>query len=412
MQTEYNGAGKVFNDPIYGFITIPFEIIFKLIEHPYFQRLRRINQLGLTHLVYPGALHTRFHHALGAMHLMTRAIEVIRSKGHIITNEEAEAASIAILLHDIGHGPFSHSLENSIIAKIEHEEISIQFMMKLNEEFDGKLDMSIKIFKDKYKKKFLHQLISGQLDVDRLDYLKRDSFYCGVAEGVINVDRIIKMMNVSDDKLVIDSKGIYSIESFIIARRLMYWQVYLHKTSIAIEILLINILTRAKELSKNGTKLFGTKAFTYFLNQDMSKKEFKQNPKALDMYANLDDHDIHSSIKEWMNHKDKTLSQLSTALINRNLSTVELSNAPIRKQRISNLKKKTKSTLDLHSSELKYHFAVSSLTNRAYVSGNENINVLFKSGNVVNISEVSDQLTISAVSIPIKKHLLYYPKGI
>ncbi|NQY66859.1 MAG: HD domain-containing protein [Flavobacteriales bacterium] len=411
MESEFLKEGKVFNDPIYGFINIPSPLLFQLVEHPYFQRLRRISQLGLTHLIYPGALHTRFHHAMGAMHLMTQAIDVIRSKGHIISDAEAEAAHIAILLHDIGHGPFSHSLESSIVGSISHEEISIQFMEQLNIEFGGKLDLAIKIFRNKYKKKFLHQLIASQLDVDRLDYLKRDSFYCGVAEGVINVDRIIKMLNVSNDKLAIDSKGIYSVESFIIARRLMYWQVYLHKTSIACEILLINILKRAKELSSSGAKLFGTKALTYFIENDISKKEFENGTKALELYAQLDDHDIYSSIKEWMNHKDKTLSYLAKCIINRNLSKVELSSSPFSKKKIASLKKKTLNEIDVPASELKYYFAVSSLTNRAYTTGNENINVLFKNDEIVNISEVSDQLTISALSIPIKKHLLYYPKS-
>ena len=287
---------KIFNDPIYGFITLNRDIIFDLIEHPYFQRLRRIKQLGLTHLVYPGALHTRFHHALGTMHLMQKAIEVIRSKGTTITEEEAEGVSIAILLHDIGHGPFSHALEHSIVSGISHEEISTLFMDELNKKFKGKLDLALKIFRNEYKKKFLYQLVSSQLDMDRIDYLKRDSFYTGVSEGVVNTDRIITMLTVKNDELAIEEKGIYSVEQFIIARRLMYWQVYLHKTVLAAENLSVKILKRAKELALNGEDLFCTPALKEFLYNKHDLSSFQNNPKLLEIFAELDDVDIMSLV--------------------------------------------------------------------------------------------------------------------
>ena len=295
---SFSNKLKIFNDPIYGFVSLPYEIIYDLIDHPYFQRLRRIKQLGLTNLVYPGALHTRFHHAMGAMHLMGQAIDVIRSKGHDISEEEAQGVTIAILLHDIGHGPFSHALEHSIVNNITHEDISELFMSRLNEEFKGKLTLAISIFQNKYKKKFLHQLVSSQLDMDRLDYLNRDSFFTGVSEGVVSSDRIIKMLNVVNDQLAIEAKGIYSIEKFIIARRLMYWQVYLHKTVLSAESLLVNILKRAKDLAEKKVDLFCTPALRMFLYNKFSEKDFSTNEKLLDVFAQLDDNDIMTSINE------------------------------------------------------------------------------------------------------------------
>jgi len=306
---------KIFNDPIYGFITINHEIIFDLIEHPYFQRLRRIKQLGLTHLVYPGALHTRFHHALGTMHLMGKAIEVIKSKGHEITDKEAEAVSIAILLHDIGHGPFSHALEHSIVNGISHEDISTLFMDELNKEFNGKLTLALKIFRNKYQKKFLYQLVSSQLDMDRIDYLKRDSFYSGVSEGAVNTDRIITMLTVENDELAIEIKGIYSIENFINARRLMYWQVYLHKTVLSAEYLCVNILKRAKEIALTNGELFCTPALSEFLYNQHDLTSFKKKPTLLKTFAELDDYDIMASVKVWKTHSDKILSTLCKMLI-------------------------------------------------------------------------------------------------
>jgi hypothetical protein len=315
---------KIINDPIYGFITIPSELIFDLIEHPYFQRLRRITQMGLSHLVFPGAQHTRFMHALGCMHLMQNALQTLKLKGIDISDEEAESTLIAILLHDIGHGPFSHALENSIIEGYDHERLSLEFMDKLNEEFGGRLDLALKIFKGKYHKDFLHQLVSGQLDIDRLDYLKRDSFYTGVAEGNINSERIIAMLNVKDNQLVVEEKGIYSVEKFLISRRLMYWQVYLHKTSLAAEILLINILKRAKELGKKGLDVSTNDDLDVFLIPKNITSLEKDN--LIEKFSNLDDYNIISAIKNWQYHEDKILSQLCKMLMNRNLYRVKLKN--------------------------------------------------------------------------------------
>jgi HD superfamily phosphohydrolase len=300
---------KIINDPVYGFISIPTELIYDLIEHPYFQRLRHIKQLGMTHLVYPGALHTRFHHALGAMHLMKMAIETLRSKDHVITNEEEEALTIAILLHDVGHGPFSHALEHTIVDGISHEDISILLMNKLNIEFKGQLTTAISIFNDTYPKKFLHELVSSQLDMDRLDYLNRDSFFTGVSEGVISSDRIIKMLNVKDDHITIEEKGIYSVEKFLIARRLMYWQVYLHKTVIAAEQMLVKILERSRALTLSGQDLFATPALKHFLTNKLSTEAFTEDDH-LEIFTRLDDTDIMSAVKVWALHSDPVLSKL------------------------------------------------------------------------------------------------------
>src|ERR1035437_1347350 len=315
---------KIINDPIYGFVTLPDDFIYELINHPYFQRLRRIKQLGLTNLVYPGALHTRFHHAIGAMYLMMEAVKELQSKQIEITKEEAQAANIAILLHDIGHGPFSHALEHAIVQGVNHEVLSSLLMQQLNKQYKGKLSLAIKIFNNQYKKKFLHQLVSSQLDMDRLDYLRRDSFFTGVSEGVISSDRIIKMLYVKNDELAVEEKGIYSIEKFIIARRLMYWQVYLHKTVVAAENMLVNILKRAKELSNKGEDLFATPALSVFLKNNYGKKDFLSNTKLLDTFALLDDYDIFSSIKVWMKHPDKILSTLCKYLVERKLFRIEM----------------------------------------------------------------------------------------
>ena len=313
---------KIFNDPVYGFVTVPSDLVFKLIEHPFFQRLRRIRQLGLTNLVYPGALHTRFHHAMGAMHLMQETIEVIRLKGHEVSDAEKEGATIAILLHDIGHGPFSHALETSIVHNITHEDLSAVFMDRLNVEFNGQLEIAIKIFRGKYKKRFLHQLVSSQLDLDRLDYLCRDSFFTGVSEGIVSSDRIVKMFTVVDDQLVVEDKGIYSIENFLVARRLMYWQVYLHKTVLSAEHLLVNILKRAKELAEEKVALFCTPSLHFFLYNKLSKRAFLNKPEVLESFAKLDDNDIITSIKVWTDHSDKTLAFLCKNLVNRKLYAV------------------------------------------------------------------------------------------
>jgi len=401
---------KIFNDPIYGFITINHDIIFDLIEHPYFQRLRRIKQLGLTHLVYPGALHTRFHHALGTMHLMQKAIEVIRSKGHTITEKEAEGVSIAILLHDIGHGPFSHALEHSIVNGISHEEISTLFMDELNKEFKGKLDLALKIFRNKYPKKFLHQLVSSQLDMDRLDYLRRDSFYSGVSEGVISTDRIITMLNVKNDELAIDEKGIYSIEKFIIARRLMYWQVYLHKTVLSAENLSVNVLKRAKELALKGEELFCTAALKEFLYNKHDLNSFKENPELLKTFSELDDIDIMASVKAWKSHKDKTLSLLCEMLLNRNLYKIKLQNKKFEKSEIESVSSKIKKKLKLSDKELGYFVFQGSIINNAYNPKMDKINILLKNGNMLDIKEAADTFSISALSMSVKKWFLCFPK--
>jgi uncharacterized protein len=401
---------KIFNDPVYGFVHIPFEIIYDLIEHPYFQRLRRIKQLGMTHLVYPGALHTRFHHAMGAMYLMGQAIEIIRAKGHEITDEEAEAVTVAVLLHDIGHGPFSHALEHSLVHKITHEDISALFMDRLNSHFEGRLALALKIFRNEYKKNFLHQLVSSQLDVDRLDYLKRDSFFTGVSEGVISSDRIIKMFNVVDDNLVVEAKGIYSIEKFIIARRLMYWQVYLHKTVLSAEHLLVKILKRAKELAEKGVELFATDAFKEFLYNKHDKRSFIENPQVLETFASLDDNDIFTSIKVWANHSDKILSSLCYSLVNRKLSKIEIQKEPFDNGYLEEKKQSFMNSTGFSEEEASYFIFSGSISNNAYNPSDDRINILYKDNKIVDIAEAADQLNISALSTPVKKYFACYPK--
>lgn len=407
---SFSNKLKIFNDPIYGFVSIPFEIVYDLIDHPYFQRLRRIKQLGLTNLVYPGALHTRFHHAMGAMHLMGLAIETIRSKGHEITEEEAKGVTIAILLHDIGHGPFSHALEHSIVSNINHEDISELLMSKLNEEFKGELSLAINIFQNKYKKKFLHQLVSSQLDMDRLDYLKRDSFFTGVSEGVISSDRIIKMLNVVNDELAIEAKGIYSIEKFIIARRLMYWQVYLHKTVLSAENLLVNILTRAKELAEKKTELFCTPALHTFLYNKYSKADFFNKPELLETFAKLDDYDIMASIKVWAEHSDVVLARLCQQLVNRKLFKVELQNQAFKAEKINPIRADIKKRYQLNDTDVNYFVFSGVVANDAYRADKIRINILFKDGNVSDITDASDQLNIDVLAKTVKKHYLCYPK--
>ncbi len=401
---------KILNDPIYGIITMPNERVMDLIQHPYFQRLRRIRQLGMTHLVYPGANHTRFHHALGAMHLMHLAIEVLKSKGHFILEEEEEGVLIAILLHDIGHGPFSHALEDSIAEGIRHEELSLLMMEKLNKDFNGGLTLAMKIFRDEYPKKFLHQLVSSQLDMDRLDYLCRDSFFTGVSEGVISQDRIIKMLEVHDDELAIEAKGIYSIEKFLVARRLMYWQVYLHKTVVSAEGLLINILKRARKLVMEGNDLFGTPAFKLFLSNNFTKADFINDPSLLDTFAMLDDSDITSSVKVWCSHSDKVLSRLCKAIINRNLFKIRIQDTPFTAKEIEEIKADVKRKNDLTDEECAYFVIEDKLVNNAYSSRYDKINILYKDGTVKDIAEAADTLNISAMSEPVEKYYLCYPK--
>ncbi len=401
---------KIINDPIYGFVTLPADLIYDLINHPYFQRLRHIKQLGMTNLVYPGALHTRFHHAIGAMHLMTEAIDVLRSKQIEITDEEAEAVAIAILLHDVGHGPFSHALEHTLVQGVNHEDISALLMEKLNKEFKGKLSLAIKIFNNNYKKKFLHQLVSSQLDMDRLDYLKRDSFFTGVSEGVISSDRIIKMLYVKNDELAVEEKGIYSIEKFIIARRLMYWQVYLHKTVVAAENMLVNILTRAKELANKGEELFATPALSVFLKNNYSKKDFSSNATLLDTFALLDDYDIFASIKVWMKHPDKILSTLCKCLVERKLFRIEMKKEKIDASYKKQLIEKAMKLYKVSEKEAAYYVVSGEVENSAYKPNNVKINILMKDGSVMDIAQAGDQLNIEVLSKTVKKYFICYPK--
>ncbi len=399
---------KILNDPIYGFITIPNTLICDLIDHPYFQRLRRISQMGLSYLVYPGAHHTRFHHAIGSMHLMQKAVRILKFKGVTITNEEANALYIAILLHDIGHGAFSHALENNIVSGINHELISLKFMEALNEEFQGKLSLAITIFKGNYPRKFLYQLISSQLDMDRLDYLNRDSFYTGVAEGNISSERLITMLNVKHDNLVVEEKGIYSVEKFIVARRLMYWQVYLHKTGLVAEKLLGKILKRAKELTLQGKKLPASKAFLYFLKRDTALEEFTN--EALKTFAKLDDYDVFSAIKEWISFDDYIISTLSESLINRKLPKVILQKEPFNNKQINTIKKQVKEAFNLTDNELDYFVYTGKIQNQAYDVTKNNIQILYKKGIIKDVTEASDHLNLQALSNPVIKYYICYPK--
>lgn len=401
---------KIINDPIYGFITIPGNLVFDIIEHPYFQRLRRIKQLGLTAYVYPGALHTRFHHALGAMHLMLTCIETLRSKGTEISAEEAEGAVLAILLHDIGHGPFSHALESVLVKGVNHEEISLLFMHKLNEIFNGKLSLAIQIFQNKYPKSFLHQLVSSQLDMDRLDYLKRDSFFTGVSEGIINSDRIISMMRVVNDTLVIEAKGIYSVEKFIIARRLMYWQVYLHKTVLCAENILVNILKRAKYLIAQGIELPATPPFAYFLKTEISAPKFFQTNEVAEIFSKLDDYDVFASVKMWQWNEDKVLKFLCNSLVDRKLWHIEISNQPFNQPFQDTLLKKIQELFHLSYEEAMYFVISDSVSNSAYKPGNDKINLLYRDGTLVDIADAADQLNISVLSHTVEKFFICYPK--
>ncbi|GIV26555.1 MAG: phosphohydrolase [Bacteroidia bacterium] len=405
---------KIINDPVYGFVTIEHPIILDVINHPYFQRLRRIKQLGLTNLVYPGALHTRFHHAIGAMHLMQEAIRTLRIKGIKISKEEEEASLLAILLHDIGHGPFSHALENTLVKSVSHEDFSSVLMKDLNEQFDNKLQLAIEIFEDKYERKFFHQLVSSQLDTDRLDYLLRDSFFTGVSEGVIGTDRIIKMLTVVDDKLVVEQKGIYSIEKFLIARRLMYWQVYLHKTVLAAENMLVNILKRAKELSTQQKQdLFATPALKYFLINDFSKEDFYKNgSQIIKQFVQLDDNDIISSIKVWMQNSDFVLSELCKKFIYRDLFKTIIQKERIPQSLVKSVQSQTlKLYPKLDKNTLHYFVINNSVNNSAYVKSKFTIEI-FDGKKLVDIADASDNFNIKALSKKVTKYFLCYDKRI
>ena len=398
---------KILNDPIYGFIRIPNSLIFDIIEHASFQRLRRVSQMGLSNLVYPGANHTRFHHALGCLHLMQKAISVLTMKGVKISKDEETALCIAILLHDIGHGAFSHALEHSIVTGITHEEISLKYMQQLNKEFNGKLDLAIEIFTGKYHRLFLQQLISSQLDIDRLDYLKRDSFYTGVAEGNISSDRLIAMMNVVNDELVIEKKGIYSVEKFLIARRLMYWQVYLHKTSIVAEHMLVKVLKRAKELAEKKIDLFCSSSLRYFLYNKTNKDNF--DAKVLALFSELDDYDLLSAIKEWTNHSDKIISNLSSMIVNRNLLKIEIFDELVSEIDFLTFTNKLMISSGLTEKEASYFVFNGDISNQAY-NKNQPIKILNKNGDIEDIVLASDQLNLQALSKPVKKFFICYPK--
>lgn len=400
---------KKVNDPIYGFITIKSELLFSIFNHSYFQRLRRIRQLGLSELVYPGATHTRFHHALGATHLMGLALDHLKEKGININELEYESAQIAILLHDIGHGPFSHALEYSLIKGITHENISLQFMKILNKEFSGQLDTAIAMFKNTYKRKFFHQLISSQLDVDRLDYLNRDSFYTGVSEGNISVDRIISHLNVIDDEIVVEEKAIYSIENFLNARRLMYWQVYLHKTALSAERMLVHLISRAKEVHSLDNI---SPALRYFLENDFTLEQFQENPDIVHQFSKLDDSDIWHAIKIWENNSDKVLKNLSQRILQRDLFKIELGNEPLKKTDINTLKGKIAQEYKLLNKEAAFFISHGEVTNSAYILGGKSIKIITKRGRLMDIAQAADLPNIKAMSKIVKKYYLCLPKNV
>ena len=399
---------KIFNDPIYGFITIPNSLIYDLIQHPYFQRLRRISQMGMSYLVYPGAHHTRFHHALGCMHIMQKAVQTLQFKGVSISEEEENALYIAILLHDIGHGPYSHAMEHSIVEEVHHEELSLLFMEQLNKEFDGKLALAIQVFKGEYHRKFMLQLISSQLDMDRMDYLKRDSFYSGVAEGNINSERLIQMMNVQDDYLVIEEKGIYSVEKFLVARRLMYWQAYLHKTSVVAELILTKILKRAKELTQKGVVLPCSESLQFFMQNKISLSDFDKS--ILDKFSYLDDYDVMGAIKAWQFHDDFVLQSLCRMILNRDLLKIQMSDDKPIKENLLTIKNKYISISGISDKEADYFVFKGKLKNQAYSKSSEPIRILKKDKTIEDVVEASDQLHLKALSKPVTKYFICFPK--
>lgn len=394
---------KIFNDPVYGFISIPYDIVFDIIEHPYFQRLRRIQQLGLSSLVYPGATHSRFHHSIGAMHLMHRSLEVLKSKEHDITEEECRAAVLAILMHDLGHGPFSHSLEGVLMENVSHEEISLMLMKVLQKKFGEPVDLAIQIFTDNYPKKFLHQLISGQLDMDRMDYLNRDSFYSGVSEGVIGYDRLINMLDIHNDHIVVEEKGIYSVEKFIVARRLMYWQVYLHKTSLVADLMLRNAILRAKELYKQKRNMnVISDNLKFFLTNDLTENTFVD---AIERFTLLDDYDIFQALKVWMYSDDKILQILSTSIVNRNLFKMEF----LEEMEIDNIYNTLKEQYT--SEEMEFLVLKGKAKNNAYNPFKDNIYIKFKNGSIKEITEITEQWNIRSLTNPVVKNYIAYPKN-
>lgn len=399
---------KIINDPVFGFIKIPKGLLYNLVRHPLLQRLTRIKQLGLSSVVYPGAQHTRFQHSLGAYYLMSEAIQQLTAKGNFIFDSEAEAIQAAILLHDVGHGPFSHVLEDTIVQGISHEEISLLLMERINREMNGQLALAIRIFRDEYPKRFLHQLVSGQLDMDRLDYLRRDSFYTGVTEGNIGSARIIKMLDVKDDQLVVEAKGIYSIENFLMARRLMYWQVYLHKTSVAYERMLISALLRAKELAARGEEVFASPALRFFLYNDIGREAFFDRPECLEHFVQLDDNDIWTALKVWCSHPDKVLSVLSTGMVNRRIFKVEISSDPVACERKRELQETISRKLGIALNEAAYFIATPGIERNMYDEADDSIDILYNDGTIRNIADASDMLNISLLSKKVKKYYLCY----
>lgn len=399
---------KIFNDPIYGFITIPNTLIYDLIQHPYFQRLRRISQMGMSYLVYPGAHHTRFHHALGCMHIMQKAVQTLQFKGVSISEEEENALYIAILLHDIGHGPYSHAMEHSIVEEVHHEELSLLFMEQLNKEFEGKLGLAIQVFKGEYHRKFMLQLISSQLDMDRMDYLKRDSFYSGVAEGNINSERLIQMMNVQDDYLVIEEKGIYSVEKFLVARRLMYWQAYLHKTSVVAELILTKILKRAKELTQKGILLPCSESLQFFMQNKISLSDFDKS--VLDKFSYLDDYDVMGAIKSWQFHDDFVLESLCKMILNRDLLKIQITDDKPNKENLLAIRNKYIAMAGISDKEADYFVFKGKLKNQAYSKLSEPIRILKKDKTIEDVVEASDQLHLKALSKPVTKYFICFPK--
>lgn len=401
---------KIINDPVFGFIKIPRGVLLSIVQHPLMQRLTRIKQLGLANSVYPAAQHTRFQHSIGAFHLMSEAITSLTQKGVFIFDSEAEAVEAAILMHDIGHGPFSHVLENTLITGISHEDISLMMMEQINREMNGALNLALKIFKDEYPKHFLHQLISSQLDMDRLDYLRRDCFFTGVNEGNIGSARIIKMLNVVDDQLVVESKGIYSIENYLTSRRLMYWQVYLHKTAVAYEKVLVNTLLRAKHLAREGKDIFAPPCLKYFLFNDVNGDMFRNDAEALNNYGQLDDNDIWSAMKVWAKSDDKILSMLATDMLDRNIFKVEVSNEPITAEREESLREQLSKAFGISKEDTSYLFSVNTIQKDMYDVNDDHITILFKDGTTKDIAESSEILNVSLLSKKIRKYYLCYQR--
>ncbi|GAB3563885.1 HD domain-containing protein [Spirosoma luteolum] len=407
---------KILNDPVYGFITIPTELLFDLVEHPYFQRLRRIRQMGLADYIYPGALHTRFHHALGAMHLMGQAMQTLQSKGHRISDQECEAAQIAILLHDVGHGPFSHVLESSLLKGVAHETISLLLMKDLDQQFDGRLELAIRMFEGTYERRFFHQLVSSQLDMDRMDYLNRDGYYTGVAEGAIGAERIIKMLDLVDDELVVEAKGVLSVENFLNARRLMYWQVYLHKTSICCEMMLVQILRRARFLVQQGDtahwgNLFAPPAFLLLLQETIPLAQFTGDPKYLRAFTQLDDYDIWSCVKQWVQHPDFILSTLCRMLLDRQLFKIMLSTEPFSGELLAEIEGQLRRS-GLDDEALSYFMVEGQATNAAYLPTQERIGIKLRSGQVIDIADASDLSNIQVLTNIVRRYYVCWARDL